>query len=151
MQERCMTKSAQRSAWREVLAPMGREEKLKREMWRPEKCGGQPRCTSLITCSSSAPPPPASIVVAWSAVATQVALWRLSTSSSSDREKLRTGDAGGPKSWAMFLNGPNCGLSLAALGWVCVCSSVSFSFFFSSFETQQRFCFCHCGRGDTQF
>jgi len=58
-----MTKSAQRSAWREVLVPRGREEKLKREMWRPEKCGGQPRCTSLITCSSSAPPPLASIVV----------------------------------------------------------------------------------------
>jgi hypothetical protein len=47
-----------------LLVPRGREEKLKRETWRLEKCGGQPRCTSLITCSSSSsPPPPASIAV----------------------------------------------------------------------------------------
>ena len=58
-----MTKSAQKSSWRDLLVPIGREEKLKREMWRLEKCGGQPRCTSLITCSSSAPPPPTYIVV----------------------------------------------------------------------------------------
>jgi hypothetical protein len=32
-----MTKSAQKSAWREVLVPRGREEKLKWEIWRPEK------------------------------------------------------------------------------------------------------------------
>ena len=50
------------------------------------------------------------------------ALGRLSTSSSSVREKPRS-DAGGLKSWAiqvwaMFLHGPSCGLSLSAL--VCV-------------------------------
>ena len=42
------------------------------------------------------------------------ALGRLSTSSSSVREKPRS-DAGSLKGWAIFLHGPSCGLSLSAL------------------------------------